>query len=267
MRTLFHAFLMMLVALPACAAGKTELTWYGQAAFRLVTPAGKVIFIDPWLTNPKNPNGKADLDAVSRADLILITHGHFDHVGDSVTIAKKTGAKLVATADFGKNLAIHGGFPAAQAGLATMGNFGGKLDLLDGEVEIAFVPAVHSSSVTSGSGQDIHDGGAPGGFWIRIKDGPTLYHTGDTDVFADMALIPRFGQVDMMLACIGGHFTMGPERAALAVKLVGPKEVMPMHFGTFPLLKGNPEEFAAALKKEGVNARLRVMNIGETCTW
>jgi L-ascorbate metabolism protein UlaG (beta-lactamase superfamily) len=250
----------------AHAAGQTSLTWFGHAAFELVTPSGKVILIDPWITNPSNKSGAKDVAALDKVDLILISHGHSDHVGDAVAIAKKTGARLVATYDLGNMIVRHAGYPASQYGLDTGGNFGGELTLLGGEVKVAFVPAVHSSSVTSNAGtpgEQAHFGGAPGGFLISVKDGPTIYHTGDTDLFGDMALVPRIHKVTLMLACIGDHFTMGPERAAEAVKLVGPAAVAPMHFGTFPVLTGTPEAFGKALKAAHVKAALRLFTIGE----
>lgn len=252
----------MVLAVNVAWAGQTELTWYGHSAFKIKTPNGKILLIDPWMTNPANKNGKADLAAITQADLILISHGHFDHVGDAVAIAKKTGAHLVSTFDLGNALVTYGGFPRAQAGLDTQGNFGGELSLLDGEVSVAFIPAIHSSTVMDENGKDIHDGGNPGGFLITVKNGPVIYHTGDTDVFNDMALISRFRKVDVMLACIGGHFTMGPERAAVAARLVKPGMVVPMHYGTFPVLQGTPGAFKAALGKEGVKTRLTVMQPG-----
>lgn len=264
-RFCFIFFLALSLTAPAAfATNKTELTWFGHSAFKLKTPGGKILLIDPWITNPFNKNGKDDLAKLDKVDLILVTHGHADHVGNSVEIAKKTGARLVSTFDLGKNLVTYAGFPKEQMGFDTQGNFGGELSLLNNEVKITFIPAVHSSAVTSEDGKDQHDGGNPGGFLISVKNGPTIYHTGDTDVFTDMALIAKYHTVDIMLACIGGHFTMGPERAAHAVSMVRPATVIPIHYGTFPALDGTPEAFGAALRKQHVRSKLQVMSVGQT---
>lgn len=257
------AMALLLGSLPAFAAEKAAVTWYGQSAFKVVTPGGKVLVVDPWITNPANPNGKKDLESLTKVDLIFLTHGHGDHIGDSVEIAKKTGAKLVATFDLQKTMVAYKGFPEKQAERATTGSFGGLLSLLDGEVQVKFIPAVHGDSMDTDKGP-VYAGRA-GGFLISVKGGPSIYHTGDTDLFGDMGLLQ--GKVDMMLVCIGDKFTMGPVDAAKAVNLVKPMMAVPMHFGTFPALTGTAEQFRAELKKLGLDQLLRQMKVGETLVW
>src|SRR5205823_6008363 len=145
MRSLFCLWLFWLspLVLATAHADRTKLTWYGHAAFRIDTPSGKTLLIDPWIQNPANPTGKDDVGKVP-ADLILVTHGHFDHVGDSADIAKRTKAKLVATFDLGNAIVGSMAYPKDQFGSDTGGNFGGTISVLGGEVAITFVPAVHS---------------------------------------------------------------------------------------------------------------------------
>jgi L-ascorbate metabolism protein UlaG (beta-lactamase superfamily) len=245
--------------------GSTQLTWYGQSAFKIVTPGGKVLLLDPWINNPANENAKEHLAQLEKVDFILLTHGHGDHVGETVEIAKRTRAKLVTTHDLGNALVKFLGYPADLAPPETIGYFGGEITLSDGEgTKVLFVTAHHGSGVEADNKSGPQYGGSAGGFVISIENGPAIYHTGDTDVFGDMALIPQFHKIDVMLACIGDHFTMGPERAAYAVKLVQPAMVVPMHFATFPVLTGTPEAFESALKAQGVKSELRVMEVGET---
>ena len=259
---LLIACFMLAYALPALAA-PARLTWYGQSAFRIVTPAGKVLLVDPWIRNPVNPNAQKDIDELTQVDLILITHGHGDHIGDAVEIAKKTGAKLVATFDLQKALVSYKGYPEKQTDRSLTGSFGGQISLLDDEVSVLFVPAVHGASMDTASGPVY--AGEPGGFLISVKNGPRVYHTGDTDLFSDMALLRS--QVDIMLVCIGDKFTMGPLRAAKAVEMIRPRMAVPMHFGTFPALTGTPEQFSKALRQYGLELLMHQMKIGETLEW
>ena len=245
---------------------ETQLTWYGQSAFKITTGTGKLLLIDPWLTNPVFARGKEELAALDRVDLILLTHGHSDHIGNSVEIGKRTGAILVSNFDLSTAMISALGYPEAQTSNETTGHLGGELSLLDGEVRVQFVPAWHGSSVQRDEDATPVYAGNPTGLTVELRNGPTIYHTGDTDLFSDMALVKRFHKIDVMLVCIGDHFTMGPARAAEAVTLVTPKTVIPMHYGTFPVLTGTPEVFERELKKRKLKSKLRVMKIGETIT-
>lgn len=243
------------------AAGVTQLTWFGHAAFRVVTPKGKVLYIDPWLSNPMNPAAGKDKDAlagIDKADYILVTHGHFDHVGDSVALAKKTGARLVTNFELGSNMAKLLGYPKDQMGFDSLMNIGGEIRIADGEVTVAMVPAIHSSGMQDPhAGPDAPDmvyGGNPAGFVLMIKDGPTLYDTGDTAYFSDMKLIREQYHPDVALINIGGHFGMEPDMAALAAKTVGAKLAIPHHYATFPILTPNPGAWAKAVEAAHIDA-------------
>jgi L-ascorbate metabolism protein UlaG (beta-lactamase superfamily) len=256
------------VALPA-AAQSTKVHWYGQAAFRIETPSGGVILIDPWLRVPTNPD-KASLDKLTRVDYILITHGHWDHIGDAVEIGKKTGAILLAPYGLQFNIKSVLGYPEAQATLATGGNVGGTIALPKAGAKVTLVHAVHGSELVPPMVKPAPPNpaaiasGNPVGYVIEIDKGPTIYHTGDTDLYSDMKLIADFFKVDLMLANIGGHFAMGPPRAAQAAMWVNPRQVVPMHFGTYPILAGTPAQFKAELEKRGFSGRMIEMKPGES---
>lgn len=216
-----------------------EVTWLGHAAFQLTGPEGTRILIDPWLENPNAPDGAADS---ADADLIALTHGHFDHVGNTAEIAKRTGAKVVGIFEIAQYIGNQGLEEDQAVGM----NIGGSTEI-DG-IQFSMVHAIHSSGIAV-NGKTI-EGGDPAGFVIRFGNGFTVYHTGDTELFSDMKFIREFHRPDLMLTCIGDHFTMGPEKAAHSISLVDPEYVIPMHYGTFPLLTGTPEALEKNLTQQ-----------------
>ena len=211
-----------------------KIIWYGHSAFLLESQRGKNILIDPWLDNPKAPAGAKDIADV---DLILITHGHSDHIGNSVEIAKRTNAKIISI--FEISLYI-----SDQGITNTQGmNKGGTVDI-DG-VKVAMVDAKHSSGIDY-NGRAI-EGGEPAGYIIEFENGFRIYHAGDTALFGDMKLIGEFYKPDLVILPIGGLYTMGPEEAAYACRLLKPKYIIGMHYGTFPVLTGTPDELRRRL--------------------
>src|ERR1041385_7369984 len=247
---------VLAAAAQRASAQETKIKWFGHAAFSITTPKGKVLLIDPWLTNPSNPdakNGKDPLASVPKVDYILLTHGHRDHVGDAVEIAKKTGAILICNPELAGNLVKLADFPSKQAETDDIMGIGGEIQIADGEVTVAMTPAIHSSSVfnpkASATEAERAYGGNPAGFVLIIQNGPTIYHSGDTAYFKDMETIGESYAIDVALLNIGGHFGMEPRMAARAAKAVGAKLAIPQHFGTFAGIAPNADVFAAELKR------------------
>ena len=205
-----------------------SLTWLGHASFRLDTPGGKRIYVDPFLNgNPKCPENEKSPE---RIDVIALTHGHGDHVGDTVELAKKFSPQILANVELNAWLGQQG------VDVPDMGfNKGGTVDAQG--VRITLVNAFHSSG-----GDDLTYLGEAGGLVLTFSNGTTLYFAGDTCVFGDMQLIGRIYSPDVAVLPIGGHYTMDPREAAVALELLGTKRCVPCHYGTFPLLKGTPDE-------------------------
>ena len=215
-----------------------SVTFYGHSAFKL-TGDGLTVAIDPWLSNPLL---NTPVEQVGKVDLILVTHGHADHVGEAVPLAKKTGAPVLAIHELSLILANQG---APQViGM----NKGGTVPFHG--LQVTMTNAVHSSAVDEGG--KLIAAGDPGGFVIKFPNGFTAYHAGDTAVFKDMELIRELYQPELAMLPIGSHYVMNPVEAALACRLLKPKWVIPMHYGTFPVLTGTPEELKELIKGEDI---------------
>ena len=228
-----------------------KLTWLGHSAFRITTPAGNVILIDPWIqTNPMTPE---PLKKIDRVDTMLITHGHFDHIADAVDLAKKFKPRIVA---------IHEtcGWLESKGATNTSGmNKGGTQTV--GEIEVTMVNAIHSCGIQDGD--KIVYGGEACGYIIRLPGGLTIYHAGDTAVFGDMKIIGELYAPTVAMLPIGDHYTMGPREAALAISLLNVKHVIPMHYGTFPALTGRPDSLQE-LTRDVPSLEYHVMEPGDT---
>jgi L-ascorbate metabolism protein UlaG (beta-lactamase superfamily) len=209
--------------------GGTRLTWIGHGTVLLET-GGKRVLIDPWVMN--NPACPDDLKDCGPVNVMLITHGHDDHITDAIELARSTGAQIVAILETAKWLRSKG------LDNVTEMNKGGSVEVAGCRVHMTH--AIHSCGIADGD--RVVYGGEAAGYVIELPDGYRIYHSGDTAVFSDMALIGKLLEPDLAILPIGDHYTMGPRSAAEAVRMLGVKTVLPIHWGTFPVLTGTPDD-------------------------
>ena len=245
--------------------GKTELLWLGQAGFRIKTPGGKIIIIDPWVTGgPKTPQPyKGDLAALGKVDLVLVTHGHVDHLGDAPDIAKLNNSVLYGPADMVTPLVTLGVMPA---NLTHRFNKSGNVKPYPG-IKITAVKAEHSSLIVwknpATGKNESHPAGEAVGYIIELENGFKIWHMGDTGLFGDMKLIADRYKPDLVLIPIGGNFTMDPDDAAYAIKTwINPRRVIPIHYNSNPLATGTLADFQSAM--QGSSSEVVPMKEGQT---
>ncbi len=209
--------------------------WLGHSAFKFISPNGNIIFVDPFLKD--NPSTPEELKTVTEADFILLTHGHEDHVGDTLEIAATTGCKVVGIPELLGLLKKHG----LKEEQAIEFNKGGTVHFDD--FSVTMVSANHSSSFRG------EYAGDPAGLIISFEDDLCIYHMGDTNIFSDLSLYGELYEPHIVLAPIGDHYTMGPEEAAYAVEMINPELAIPIHYGTWPPLAGDPNDFKSILEE------------------
>lgn len=227
---------------------KVQLTWLGHSAFKAESPNGKIVLFDPWLENPKAPAGVKD---IARVDLILISHGHSDHLGNTVEIAKRTNATVLAIFEVYLYLKSCGVMTAQGM------NKGGTVNV-DG-IKVTMVDAKHSSDIDVNG--NIVPGGEAAGFVVKFENGTTIYHAGDTSLFMDMKLIGQFYRPDVALLPIGDLYTLDPRAAAKACEWLKPRHIIGMHYGTFPALTGTPGQLRNHLPRP-LRARVKELQPG-----
>ena len=222
----------------------TTFTWYGHSCFEVKTPGGKTILIDPWFGNPSSPKSH---DQVDRCDLMLVTHGHYDHMGDAVALASRLRPTWPCIHEMSLWLARR--LPGGQDAAVGM-NKGGTFDA--GGMKVTMTHADHSAGDWNPGGETTLYLGDPVGLVVELENGFKFYFAGDTTAFSEMAFIRDLHTPEVAFLPIGGHYSMGPREAALATELLGVKHVIPIHYGTFPILAGTPAQLRSELDGRGL---------------
>ncbi len=226
-----------------------EVRWMGHATFELETSKGKKIIVDPWYDG--NPSNEKKAEEVEKADVVLITHDHFDHLGEAADILKQTGATMVGQPEIMEKLKGEG-VSEEQVVYGTGMNVGGTVEVED--VKITMTQAVHSSTA-----------GDPSGYIVTLEDGKTIYYAGDTGLFNTMKDFGELYDIDLAILPTGSVFTMDSQQAAHALKLLGPKYAVPMHFGTFPILEQDGNKFKELAQKNAPGVEVLVLEPGSSC--
>ncbi len=234
----------------------TMFTWHGHACVEVTTPGGRTILFDPWFGNPKSDR---TADSVQRCDLLLVTHGHGDHLGDAVALGARLRPAWPCIHEMSLWLARR--LPGGADQVIGM-NKGGTLEAAG--LRVTMTGADHSAGDWNPGAETTLYLGEPAGFVVELENGFRIYHAGDTNVFGDMALIRDLYRPDLAMLPIGGHYTMGPREAALATELLGVRHVLPIHWGTFPILAGTPAELQAAITETGGHATVIAWEPGDT---
>jgi L-ascorbate metabolism protein UlaG (beta-lactamase superfamily) len=227
---------------------QNTIKWLGHAGFQITSEKGTVIVIDPWLTD--NPLASCKAEDITKADFVLVTHDHFDHVADAPRIVKATEATLVGMPETVGRLKAEEGVPDSQIVFGTGMNIGGTVS--SNGISITMTQAFHSS-VT----------GSPAGYIIKLEDGFIVYHAGDTGIFSSMKLLGDLFAIDLALLPIGGVFTMDPVQASVAARLLEAKAVIPMHYKTFPILEQDASSFVEIMKKEASDIKVVMLDPGQ----
>jgi len=244
------------------------ITWLGHASFKIQDNQGTVVYMDPWITD--NPSCTTQLEEIRDANIVCVTHGHFDHFGDALAIVKRTGAKLVCSPDIGWY--AHSKGVEREKESITM-DIGGSIQLEN--IAISMVQAIHTCELYGEewkSEKKILPGGGSCGYILRFSDpgssaNVSVYYAGDTDVFVDMKTIAELYEPDISILPIGDKYTMGIRGAALAAAWLRSKVIIPMHFGTFPALEQDPNRFVSLVNEKAPDSEVKVMKPGQVYTW